>query len=394
MSNETGPGPISQYGDLSRRARPELEAKGINPDEAIAAYNETGNIEALTGSITIIPPRVEQELPAEPAAPAAPAAPASAQPAIVPVPASSIFPEGLSRRDEVSIGQRLTAEIPTIPSAETEREPEFEEPEIEESQAEDSVAEDSVAEDSGVDVSGAEEVDALEPEETEAVESDEQEIDEIEAAEPVEVVIEELVVDEADEADEDEAVETDSEDVEDAEQDEEPHEVVPIDLEPVEIEAVRIDQREDREEITNEFEPFTITTTSTGIIPTTSHALVLPTLPEEDPDLIAAMNQTGEIVITGQITLPAGIASVGADTASLDTADIDLIVEDVETGSGQDLAPVSAAQAVSSFSGTAINVTMPKRSSEKLPVILAVSAAVLALGVVGLFVANYFLRVF
>lgn len=330
MSNETtGLGPINPYGDLSRRARRELEAKGINPDEALATYNQTGNIEALTGSITIIPPKAEEpevvepevaepEVEAEPevVAEASALTPTPAAPEISPVPASSIFPVGLSRRDEVSMEQRLTAEIPTI---EVEAE--------EESAVEDDVVEDDV--------------------------------------------VEEVV----------------AEDVED-------EEIVPIDLEPVEVESVRIDQREDREEITNEFEPFTITTTSTGIIPTTSHALVLPTLPEEDPSLIAAMNQTGEIVITGQITLPASIASVGADTASLDTADIDLVVEDLDTGSGQDLAPVSAAQAVSSFSGTAINVTMPKRSSEKLPVILAISAAVLALGVVGLFVANYFLRVF
>lgn len=341
MSNETtGLGPINPYGDLSRRARRELEAKGINPDEALATYNETGNIEALTGSITIIPPKAEEPEVVEPAvvepeviAEAPAPAPTPAAPEISPVPASSIFPVGLSRRDEVSMEQRLTAEIPTIEvepevDVEVEDEPVVEEEVIDE----DIVLEDVVVEDD---------------------------------------VVEEVV----------------AEDVED-------EEIVPIDLEPVEVESVRIDQREDREEITNEFEPFTITTTSTGIIPTTSHALVLPTLPEEDPSLIAAMNQTGEIVITGQITLPASIASVGADTASLDTADIDLVVEDLDTGSGQDLAPVSAAQAVSSFSGTAINVTMPKRSSEKLPVILAISAAVLALGVVGLFVANYFLRVF
>ena len=338
MSNETtGPGPISPYGDLSRRARRELEAKGINPDEALAAYNETGNIEALTGSITIIPPKVQEpvvaeivisDVIAEETVEEVPevAPTAKAQPAMTPVPSPSIFPVGLSRRDEKSMEQRLTAEIPTI-----------------------------------------------EPEES-----------------PEEVDEEEVVADEAVE----EVIEVEAADETDDEDEDEDEEIVPIDLEPVEAETVVIDQREDREEITNEFEPFTITTTSTGIIPTTSHALVLPTLPEEDPDLIAAMNQTGEIVITGQITLPAGVASVGADTATLDTSDIDLVVEDVETGSGQDLAPVSAAQAVSSFSGTAINVTMPRRSSEKLPVILAIAAAVLALGVVGLFVANYFLRVF
>ena len=341
-------GPVNPYGDLSRRARRELEAKGIDPDAALETYNQTGDIQVLTGSITIIPPvaqpapaeaaPVVQSEPAVPAAPvieaapayappativpprpvvvppappvvqvpapapaapaesAAPAAPAAPAPELSPVPAPSIFPQTLSRRDEVILEQRRTAEIPVV-----DGDP-ISEPEVEE--------------------------------------------------------------------------------------------IVPIDLEPVEIEAVRIDQREDREEITNEFEPFTITTTSTGVIPTTSHALVLPTLPEEDPNLIAALNSTGEIVITGQITLPTGIAQSGAETASIDTSDIDLIIEDDEVGSGQDLAPVSASQAISSFTGTAINVTVPKRSSEKLPVILAISAAILALGVVGLFVANYFLRVF
>lgn len=309
MSNETpSSGLINPYGDLSRRARRELEAQGINPDDAVAAFNATGDVQALTGSITIIPPAVAPVAAPEPITEVTPVV--SVEAAVVPVSTGSFFPETLSRRDEVIIEQRRTAEIPLV----------------------DVVREEPVGVEDNVSL----------------VEED------------VEEVVEE--------------------------------EFVSIDLEPVEIEAVRIDQREDREEITNEFEPFTITTTSTGIIPTTSHALVLPSLPEEDPALIAALNQTGEIVITGQITLPSGIAQIGADTASLDTSEIDLIVEDDETGSGQDLAPVSAAQAVSSFTGTAINVTTPKRTSEKLPVILSIAAAVLALGVVGLFIANYFLR--
>lgn len=354
MSNDSAPGPISQYGDLSRRARRELEAKGINPDEALAAYNQTGNIEALTGSIPIIVSQpavvvVEEPVVEEPAVDdvSEPVVVPSA-PQMTPVPASSIFPEGLSRRDEATIEQRRTAEIPTLPTVDDE--------------SEDAEVEDSVvsATDDGAETEPVEEVEPVKEVELEVADDPDEEV------EPEEVEAEEV----------------------------EPEEVVPIDLEPVEVEAIRIDQRDDREEITNEFEPFTITTTSTGIIPTTSHALVLPTLPEDNPDVIAALNQTGEIVITGQITLPAGIASVGADAAALDTADIDLVLEDIDTGAGQDLAPVSAAQAVSSFSGTAINVTMPKRSSEKLPVILAIAAAALALGVVGLFVANYFLRVF
>ena len=276
-------------------------------------------------------PVVQEPVAVAPAVQPLVAPPVTPAPAMSPVPAPSIFPPTLTRRDEVIIEQRRTAEIPVLQTPSPVEEPE--------------------------------------PVETEVV------------------VVEEVAV---------ETVEAELEYVEENfdDEDEPVTEVVPIDLEPVEIEAVRIDQREDREEITNEFEPFTITTTSTGVIPTTSHALVLPTLPEEDPSLIAALNSTGEIVITGQITLPVGIAQNGAETASIDTSDIDLIIDDDEVGSGQDLAPVSASQAISSFTGTAINVTVPKRTSEKLPVILAISAAVLALGVVGLFVANYFLRVF
>ena len=170
--------------------------------------------------------------------------------------------------------------------------------------------------------------------------------------------------------------------------------MVTTEIESVEDEPVRIDVRDDHSEITNEFEPFTISTTSTGVVPIAGHALILPTLPEENPDVIAQLNQTGEIVITGQITLPLGIGSVGADTNSLDTMDVDLSPESELVTSSQDLAPVSASQAVSSFSGATVTVTAPRRSSEKLPVVLAITAAALAVGVVGLFVANFFLHVF
>jgi hypothetical protein len=176
-------------------------------------------------------------------------------------------------------------------------------------------------------------------------------------------------------------------------------EIVPIDLAPVEIDEVVIDQRDDHDIVVVESEPFTISTTSTGVIPTSTHALVLPTLPEEDPNVIAALSQTGEIVITGQITLPVlvptadgSVATSGVNTSDLDVgADSD---DDEDLTAGQELAPVSAAQAVSAFSGAAVTVTMPKRSSERLPMVLAIAAAVLAVGVVGLFIANYFLRVF
>ena len=60
MSNESqAKGPLNPYGDLSRRAMRELEAKGINPADAIAAFNATGDVQALTGAIPIIRPNGE-----------------------------------------------------------------------------------------------------------------------------------------------------------------------------------------------------------------------------------------------------------------------------------------------------------------------------------------------
>ncbi len=363
MSNESeNRGPLNPYGDLSRRAMRELEAKGINPADAVAAFNETGDIQALTGSIPIIPPAtvpvVAVPVATEPVAPpvtapAAPpivapvavaptpvfpsvappappvppvvappvvatpvvvapvvAAPAPLLPPVAPVVAQSIFPETISGRDERILEERRTAEIPVV-----------------------------------------------DPKSIDGIDANSEDADDeaIEIADPV---------------------------------------VVTTEIESVEDEPVIIDVRDDHSEITNEFEPFTISTTSTGVVPIAGHALILPTLPEDNPDVIAQLNQTGEIVITGQITLPMGIASVGADTNSLDTMDVDLSPDSDIVTSSQDLAPVSASQAVSSFSGTTVTVTAPRRSSEKMPVVLAITAAALAVGVVGLFVANFFLHVF
>ncbi len=374
MSNESETrGPLNPYGDLSRRAMRELEAKGINPADAIAAFNATGDVQALTGAIPIIrptgepvtaiapvvapvapapvsapvvppvaPPAVAPAPP--PAAPPAPPAAAPAPPAppvlppVAPVVAQSVFPDTISGRDERILEQRRTAEIPVLSQSLAAQDADEIEVELED-EIEDELTTEQLANLlSGESVSDS--VSEPEPE-----------------PEPEPVIVTTEVSEFADE-------------------------------------PVVIDQRDDHSEITSEFEPFMISTSSTGVVPIAGHALILPTLPEDDPDVIAQLNQTGEIVITGQITLPAGIASVGADTNSLDTLDVDLSPDSELVTSSQDLAPVSAAQAVSSFSGTTVTVTAPRRTSEKLPVVLAITAAVLAVGVVGLFVANFFLHVF
>ncbi len=133
---------------------------------------------------------------------------------------------------------------------------------------------------------------------------------------------------------------------------------------------------------------------STGAIPTTGHTLVLSNLPENEPSVIRALNQTGQILITGQITLPAGVAQVGADVTKLDTAELDLTYDVEVPITRADLAPVSATNAVSSAVGAVSTNIQIHRKAERLPVVLAVSAAVLAIAVAGVFIAHFVFQVF
>lgn len=347
MSDITPTGPLNPYGDLSRRARRALEAQGIDPEAALAQFNETGDISVLTGSLPIITPVATESSVAENADEAIEnsvdqasdeptgelADKSDADP--VDAPAAQphdLFPATLSRRDENLLEQRATAEIEVV--------------ELE------TVVSEDVAD-------GVADIDTL----VAAVDQGDDEI--------IDVVSE--------------APEVTSQDIA----------PVPFDGGPLaDVEdVIAIDRSDDAESTISEYEAFQITTTSTGVIPTTGHTLVLPTLPEEDPNVIAALNSTGEIVITGQITLPVSVPA-STDSLALDGNDLDGVVEPELVTSSQDLAPVSATTAVSSVAGPTGVVNPIKRRSEKLPAILAISAAILAAGVVALFVANLFIPVF
>lgn len=132
---------------------------------------------------------------------------------------------------------------------------------------------------------------------------------------------------------------------------------------------------------------------TTGSISVISNALILPTLPETTGS-IAPINPTGEIVITGSILIPSSVSQVGANLENLDTSDIDVIKDDEEVAPTQGMAPVSAATAVSAYNISNSVVTTPRGMNERLPFILSITAAGLAVGVVALFVAGYFLGLF
>ena len=133
--------------------------------------------------------------------------------------------------------------------------------------------------------------------------------------------------------------------------------------------------------------------TTTGSISVISNALILPTLPETTGS-IAPINPTGEIVITGSILIPSSVSQVGANLENLDTSEIDVIRDDEEVQPTQSMAPVSAATAVSAYNISNSVVTTPRGMNERLPFILSITAAGLAVGVVALFVAGYFLGLF
>lgn len=132
---------------------------------------------------------------------------------------------------------------------------------------------------------------------------------------------------------------------------------------------------------------------TTGSISVISNALILPSLPETTGS-IAPINPTGEIVITGSILIPSSVSQVGANLENLDTSDIDVINDEEEVAPTQGMAPVSAATAVSAYNISNSVVTTPRGMNERLPFILSITAAGLAVGVVALFVAGYFLGLF
>ncbi len=128
----------------------------------------------------------------------------------------------------------------------------------------------------------------------------------------------------------------------------------------------------------------------------TTSALVLPSIPTAD-DILSPLGSTGEILITGSINLPSSMGTTGVHPARYDHSDVDALLEadDREDSDHQDSAPVRAIRAVSTHtsSGAVISAKKPKGDS-RLPIVLAVSAAVMAVGVVVLFVVGMIFKIF
>lgn len=127
----------------------------------------------------------------------------------------------------------------------------------------------------------------------------------------------------------------------------------------------------------------------------TTSALVLPSMPTGE-DIMGPLSGTGEILITGSINLPSSIGSTGVHPARYDHSDVDALLEaDDREDSDPESAPVRAIRAISTNtgSGDVINSMKPQKTS-RLPLILIVSAAVMAVGVIVLLVAGLIFKIF
>ena len=128
-----------------------------------------------------------------------------------------------------------------------------------------------------------------------------------------------------------------------------------------------------------------------GGIPTTTNALILPSIPHQ-PGGVTPITNTGEIMITGSFDLPRSLGATGAHPNLFDSSEMDHLMDQLDTDQiGGDSAPVSASHAVSTHASTRGVLTPPKKQRASLPMILVVAPAILAVSVLALFVTGYLL---
>ncbi|RJT84571.1 hypothetical protein D6T64_20600 [Cryobacterium melibiosiphilum] len=131
-----------------------------------------------------------------------------------------------------------------------------------------------------------------------------------------------------------------------------------------------------------------------GGIPTTTNALILPSIPNQG-STSGPLTDSGEILITGSFDLPRSLGSTGQLPNHFDSSEMDHMLDQFDDdGAPGAAAPVSASRAVSTHASTRNVMAAPKRRMPSLPAVLAITAAVLALGVLALFVGGYLLNIF
>lgn len=116
-------------------------------------------------------------------------------------------------------------------------------------------------------------------------------------------------------------------------------------------------------------------------VPTTTNALILPTLPDHGSLGGSPLASSGEIIATGSIDLPRSYGATGVHPNRIDSSDVDRLFDQIEeVGTGA--APVAATRAISTQGAARAMIAPPKKEGMNVPLVLAVTAGVLALGVV------------
>lgn len=130
-----------------------------------------------------------------------------------------------------------------------------------------------------------------------------------------------------------------------------------------------------------------------GGVPTTTNALILPLIPQQGGDAATPLAGS-EMLVTGSIDLPS-LGDTGAHPHRIDSPEVDRLLDQVDDASPATSAqPVRASKAVSTHTSTRDTLTPPKERGLNMPTVLAITAAVLALGVIGLFIGGYIFNIF
>jgi hypothetical protein len=116
----------------------------------------------------------------------------------------------------------------------------------------------------------------------------------------------------------------------------------------------------------------------------TTSALVLPSVPQPD-SMLASLNSTGEILVTGSINLPRSLGSTGAHPGRVDNSDYEDDPFDSQVAA-PDSAPVRAIRAISSNTSTRGVIETKKPQGNRALTAVIVVAGVLCVGLVGLLV--------
>ena len=133
--------------------------------------------------------------------------------------------------------------------------------------------------------------------------------------------------------------------------------------------------------------------TSTGS-QSTSNALILSQTPSH-ASIVGPVTATGEVLITGSMSLPDGLGSTGHATGTADGKETDAVLIDREIPAHSSPTPIAASAAVSTVKGAQeiIRPPAPEKGS-RLMLTLAITAGALALALVGVLILAFVTGVF